>query len=122
MYYILVICVCSCAGCNRHTGECVEVCSSDTGVCRCRDGFSLSKQGDHCEGTASISLVKHSDIYTQNHLWRNAQLSSFVQNSLLLFQISMNVPCGITAVHWDVRMFRAHTSAPALRVTCYCPI
>lgn len=51
--------VCSCAGCSRHTGECVKVCSSpsDTGPCRCRDGFSLSKQGNYCEGTDSVSFV-----------------------------------------------------------------
>uniref|UniRef100_A0A8C1BTN5 Epidermal growth factor n=1 Tax=Cyprinus carpio carpio TaxID=630221 RepID=A0A8C1BTN5_CYPCA len=53
--------VCSYAGCNRHTGECGEVCSShsDTGLCRCRDGFSLSKQGNYCEDINECALWNH---------------------------------------------------------------
>uniref|UniRef100_A0A672NNW5 Pro-epidermal growth factor-like n=1 Tax=Sinocyclocheilus grahami TaxID=75366 RepID=A0A672NNW5_SINGR len=48
-------------GCNRHTGECVKVCSShsDTGLCRCRDGFSLSKQGNYCEDINECALWNH---------------------------------------------------------------
>ncbi|XP_067312647.1 pro-epidermal growth factor [Pseudorasbora parva] len=48
-------------GCNRHTGECVRVCSShtDTGLCRCRDGFSLSNQGNYCEDINECSLWNH---------------------------------------------------------------
>ncbi|XP_048032997.1 pro-epidermal growth factor [Megalobrama amblycephala] len=48
-------------GCNRHTGECVKVCSSrsDTGPCRCRDGFSLSKQGNYCEDINECALWNH---------------------------------------------------------------
>uniref|UniRef100_A0A9J7XLS9 Epidermal growth factor n=1 Tax=Cyprinus carpio carpio TaxID=630221 RepID=A0A9J7XLS9_CYPCA len=53
--------VCSCAGCNVHTGECVKVCSShsDTGLCQCRDGFSLSKQGNYCEDINECALWNH---------------------------------------------------------------
>ncbi|XP_058653064.1 pro-epidermal growth factor isoform X2 [Onychostoma macrolepis] len=48
-------------GCNRHTGECVKVCSShsDTGLCRCRDGFSFSKQGNYCEDINECALWNH---------------------------------------------------------------
>ncbi|KAI7801842.1 putative pro-epidermal growth factor, partial [Triplophysa rosa] len=48
-------------GCNPQTEECVKVCShhSDTGVCRCRDGFSLSKQGNYCEDINECALWNH---------------------------------------------------------------
>uniref|UniRef100_A0A9J7Y945 Epidermal growth factor n=1 Tax=Cyprinus carpio carpio TaxID=630221 RepID=A0A9J7Y945_CYPCA len=48
-------------GCNVHTGECVKVCSShsDTGLCQCRDGFSLSKQGNYCEDINECALWNH---------------------------------------------------------------
>ncbi|KAI2656900.1 Pro-epidermal growth factor [Labeo rohita] len=48
-------------GCNRQTGECVKVCSShsDTGLCRCRDGFSLSKHGNYCEDINECALWNH---------------------------------------------------------------
>ena len=40
-----------CAGCDDHTGECVDVCSSSQlGVCQCSEGFTLSNHGNYCEG------------------------------------------------------------------------
>nr|XP_055034923.1 pro-epidermal growth factor [Misgurnus anguillicaudatus] len=48
-------------GCNPQTGDCVKVCShhSDTGLCRCRDGFTLSKQGNYCEDINECALWNH---------------------------------------------------------------
>ncbi|XP_073777403.1 pro-epidermal growth factor isoform X1 [Danio rerio] len=48
-------------GCSRHTGECVKVCSShtDTGLCGCKDGFTLSKHGNICEDVNECSLWNH---------------------------------------------------------------
>ncbi|KAG9338533.1 hypothetical protein JZ751_025589 [Albula glossodonta] len=39
-------------GCDGQTGTCRTVCShdTDTGMCHCSQGFTLSKHGDRCEG------------------------------------------------------------------------
>ncbi|TRY89044.1 hypothetical protein DNTS_022162, partial [Danionella cerebrum] len=49
------------AGCSRHTGECERVCSSpsDSGPCRCKNGFTLSKHGNYCEDINECSLWNH---------------------------------------------------------------
>ncbi|XP_051944898.1 pro-epidermal growth factor [Xyrauchen texanus] len=48
-------------GCNPERGECMKVCSShsDTGLCRCQDGFSLSKQGNYCKDINECALWNH---------------------------------------------------------------
>ncbi|RVE67693.1 hypothetical protein OJAV_G00105640 [Oryzias javanicus] len=49
------------SGCNEQSGICVNVCSSlaAPGVCRCREGFTLSKQGSHCEDVNECSHWNH---------------------------------------------------------------
>ncbi|KAA0709466.1 Pro-epidermal growth factor [Triplophysa tibetana] len=49
------------SGCNPQTEECVKVCShhSDSGVCRCKDGFSLSEEGNYCEDINECALWNH---------------------------------------------------------------
>ncbi|CAN9514614.1 unnamed protein product [Ophioblennius macclurei] len=48
-------------GCDEQSGNCVNICSglAERGVCECRDGFSLSKQGTHCEDVNECSHWNH---------------------------------------------------------------
>ncbi|KAM4621919.1 pro-epidermal growth factor [Polymixia lowei] len=48
-------------GCDKQTGNCVNVCSSpaEQGVCQCSEGFALSKHGNYCEDINECSLWSH---------------------------------------------------------------
>ncbi|KAM3612867.1 uncharacterized protein V6R79_015905 [Siganus canaliculatus] len=48
-------------GCDKHSEECVSVCSSlpEQGACQCSQGFTLSKQGTHCEDINECALWNH---------------------------------------------------------------
>ncbi|XP_036069941.1 pro-epidermal growth factor [Oryzias melastigma] len=48
-------------GCNEQSGVCVNVCSSlaEPAVCQCGEGFSLSKQGSHCEDVNECAHWNH---------------------------------------------------------------
>ncbi|KAM9356664.1 pro-epidermal growth factor [Symphorus nematophorus] len=48
-------------GCDEHSGNCVDVCSSlaEQGTCQCSEGFALSKQGTHCEDVNECALWNH---------------------------------------------------------------
>lgn len=39
-------------GCENQSESCVDVCSGlgERGTCQCSTGFTLSRQGTHCEG------------------------------------------------------------------------
>ncbi|MCJ8733713.1 hypothetical protein PDJAM_G00226690 [Pangasius djambal] len=41
------------------TDECVNVCSSSSGHCKCKPGFTLSKHGDSCEDVNECALWNH---------------------------------------------------------------
>ncbi|KAM8848876.1 pro-epidermal growth factor isoform 1-T1 [Synchiropus picturatus] len=48
-------------GCDEQSGKCVDVCSglAETGVCRCSEGFTLNKQGTHCEDVNECAQWNH---------------------------------------------------------------
>ncbi|XP_069557874.1 pro-epidermal growth factor [Brachyistius frenatus] len=48
-------------GCDEQSGNCVNVCSSlaEQGVCRCSDGFALSKEGPYCEDVNECAHWNH---------------------------------------------------------------
>ncbi|XP_061690115.1 pro-epidermal growth factor [Syngnathoides biaculeatus] len=48
-------------GCDERSGNCVDVCSStaEQGVCKCSEGFALSKQGSFCEDVNECSHWNH---------------------------------------------------------------
>ncbi|KAM9849644.1 pro-epidermal growth factor [Aulostomus maculatus] len=48
-------------GCDEQSGNCINVCSSraEEGVCRCSDGFALSKQGTYCEDVNECAHWNH---------------------------------------------------------------
>uniref|UniRef100_A0A8C5HL45 Epidermal growth factor n=1 Tax=Gouania willdenowi TaxID=441366 RepID=A0A8C5HL45_GOUWI len=47
--------------CDEKSGNCVNICSSlaEPGVCKCSDGFSLSKQGTYCEDVNECAHWNH---------------------------------------------------------------
>uniref|UniRef100_A0A3P9JKQ0 Epidermal growth factor n=1 Tax=Oryzias latipes TaxID=8090 RepID=A0A3P9JKQ0_ORYLA len=49
------------SGCDEWSGVCVNVCSSpgEPGVCQCSEGFTLSKQGTHCEDVNECAHWNH---------------------------------------------------------------
>ncbi|XP_078810027.1 pro-epidermal growth factor isoform X3 [Oryzias latipes] len=49
------------SGCDERSGVCVNVCSSpgEPGVCQCSEGFTLSKQGTHCEDVNECAHWNH---------------------------------------------------------------
>ncbi|XP_035983444.1 pro-epidermal growth factor isoform X3 [Fundulus heteroclitus] len=48
-------------GCNDQAGSCLNVCSrlEDQGVCRCAEGFALSRHGTHCEDVNECAHWNH---------------------------------------------------------------
>ncbi|XP_071391277.1 pro-epidermal growth factor [Centroberyx affinis] len=48
-------------GCDEHSGNCVNVCSSpaEQGGCQCSEGFALSKHGNYCEDVNECALWNH---------------------------------------------------------------
>ncbi|XP_060935029.1 pro-epidermal growth factor [Limanda limanda] len=48
-------------GCDKQTGNCMNVCSNmaEQGVCHCTEGFALSKQGTHCEDVNECAHWNH---------------------------------------------------------------
>ncbi|XP_068447771.1 pro-epidermal growth factor [Clinocottus analis] len=48
-------------GCDEHSGNCMNVCSShaEQGTCRCNEGFALSKQGTYCEDVNECAHWNH---------------------------------------------------------------
>nr|XP_057914097.1 pro-epidermal growth factor [Doryrhamphus excisus] len=48
-------------GCNERSGDCINACLSATeqGVCKCSDGFALSKQGSYCEDVNECAHWNH---------------------------------------------------------------
>ncbi|XP_056898300.1 pro-epidermal growth factor isoform X2 [Takifugu flavidus] len=49
----------SAPGCDILSGNCVSVCSTERGTCRCTEGFALTKQGTHCEDVNECALWNH---------------------------------------------------------------
>ncbi|XP_045885734.1 pro-epidermal growth factor isoform X1 [Micropterus dolomieu] len=48
-------------GCDKQSGNCVNVCSSlaEQGTCQCNEGFALSKEGTYCEDVNECALWNH---------------------------------------------------------------
>ncbi|XP_054648859.1 pro-epidermal growth factor [Dunckerocampus dactyliophorus] len=48
-------------GCDERSGDCVNACSSgiEQGLCKCSEGFALSKQGSYCEDVNECAHWNH---------------------------------------------------------------
>lgn len=68
-------------GCDNESESCVDVCSGlgERGTCQCSTGFTLSRQGTHCEGWNQY--LHHSP--TIKDLWLDGFTSTVTMDHVL---------------------------------------